>query len=48
MDYFTPALRKEFSAPFTFKKLKFLKSPDDSKKMNDYSGPCVIIAGNGM
>lgn len=48
MDYFTPALRKEFSAPFTFKKLKFLKSPDDSKKMNDYPGPCVIIAGNGM
>lgn len=48
MDYFTPRLRKEFKTPFTFKKLKFLKTQTDSQKLNDYPGPCIIIAGNGM
>ena len=48
MDYFTPKLRAEFKTPFTFKKLKFLKSQSESQKINDYQGPCVIIAGNGM
>lgn len=48
MDYFSPALRKEFKAPFTFKKLKFLKSIEDSQTLNDYRQPCIVIAGNGM
>ncbi len=48
MDFFSQSLRKEFKAPFTFKKLRFLKSIDDSATMNDYRRPCVVIAGNGM
>ncbi len=48
MNYFSPALKKEFSAPFTFKKLKFLKSMEDSMTLNDYKNSCIIIAGNGM
>lgn len=48
MSYFTPRLRAEFKTPFTFKKLKFLKTHAESQTMNDYRGPCVIIAGNGM
>ncbi len=48
MKYFSPELRKEFHAPFTFKKLKFLKSIDDSSMLNDYKKPCIVIAGNGM
>ena len=48
MDYFSSNLRKEFREPFTFKKLKFLKSIDDSQTMNDYRKPCIVIAGNGM
>ncbi len=48
MNYFAPALRKEFKAPFTFRKLKFLKSIDDSQTLNDYRKPCIVIAGNGM
>ncbi|MEW6723213.1 MAG: MBL fold metallo-hydrolase [Candidatus Micrarchaeota archaeon] len=48
MDHFSPALRKEFKAPFTFKKLKFLKTIEDSQTLNDYKKPCIVIAGNGM
>lgn len=48
MRYFSPELRKEFHAPFTFKKLKFLKTIDDSATLNDYKKPCIVIAGNGM
>lgn len=48
MNYFSPALRREFREPFTFKKLKFLKTIDDSQTMNDYRRPAIIIAGNGM
>jgi len=48
MKYFSPELRKEFSTPFTFKKLKFLKTIDDSSMLNDYRKPCIVIAGNGM
>jgi metallo-beta-lactamase family protein len=48
MDYFSPALRKEFKAPFSFGKLKFLKTSEDSMSMNDYEKPCIIIAGSGM
>ncbi|MBI5223906.1 MBL fold metallo-hydrolase [Candidatus Micrarchaeota archaeon] len=48
MDYFTPNLRREFKTPFTFKKLKFLDTPEQSKKMNEYERQCIIIAGNGM
>jgi metallo-beta-lactamase family protein len=48
MRYFSPRLREEFSDPFEFKGLNFLRSAQESMTMNDYRAPCVIIAGNGM
>lgn len=48
MKYFSESLRKEFRTPFSFKKLKFLKSIDDSQQLNDYRKPFIVIAGNGM
>lgn len=34
--------------PFAFKGLKFTKSADESKMLNYYKGPCVIISASGM
>jgi len=34
--------------PFYFKGLKFVKTANESKTLNDKSGPGVIIAGSGM
>lgn len=48
MEYFSPQIKSEFKAPFTFKKLKFLKTIDESTMLNDYRKPCIVIAGNGM
>ncbi len=48
MRYFSDKLKSEFRTPFTFKKLKFLKSIEDSQTINDYGRPCIVIAGNGM
>lgn len=48
MRYFSASLRKEFHEPFAFKKLKFLKTMEDSQTLNDYQKPCIVIAGNGM
>jgi metallo-beta-lactamase family protein len=48
MKYFSSKLKKEFQVPFTFKKLKFLKSVAESQTINDYAKPCIIIAGSGM
>ena len=47
-SYFPPRVKQEFQNPFTFKRLKFLKTQEESQTMNDYPNPCVIIAGNGM
>ncbi|MDO8553763.1 MAG: MBL fold metallo-hydrolase [Candidatus Micrarchaeota archaeon] len=48
MNYFSPSLRKEFTNPFNFNQLKCLKTADESRSMNDYNKPCIIIAGSGM
>src|SRR3989338_9400486 len=48
MNYFSPRLRKEFTNPFTFNQLKCLRTADESRSMNDYNKPCIIIAGSGM
>ncbi len=48
MDYLSPELRKEFSNPFSFTQLKCLRTVDESRSMNDYGLPCIIIAGSGM
>lgn len=34
--------------PFAFKGLKFTKSVEDSKMLNYYNSPCVIISASGM
>jgi metallo-beta-lactamase family protein len=34
--------------PFEFKGLIYTEHVKDSVKLNDYNGPCVIIAGSGM
>ena len=34
--------------PFAFKGLKFTKTVDESKLLNYYKGPCVIISASGM
>ncbi len=34
--------------PFDFPGLKFTKTVDDSKRLNYYDGPCVIISASGM
>jgi metallo-beta-lactamase family protein len=35
-------------SPFAFAALKFLAAAEDSKKLNDAKGPCIIIATSGM
>jgi metallo-beta-lactamase family protein len=34
--------------PFGFNSLFYIKSPDESKKLNDNKNPCVIISASGM
>ena len=34
--------------PFSFKRLKFTKSVEESKLLNFYKGPCIIISASGM
>ena len=50
-QYFNNRIQKILqsdSDPFAFKGLKFTKSVDDSKMLNYYKGPCVIISASGM
>jgi len=50
-QYFNPRVRKVLENdqdPFHFKGLKFTKSVDESKLLNYYKGPCVIISASGM
>ncbi|MCS7263872.1 MAG: MBL fold metallo-hydrolase [Armatimonadetes bacterium] len=34
--------------PFTFPGLKIIETVDESKMLNEFSEPCIIIAGSGM
>ncbi len=50
-QYFNKRIRKimqEDKDPFDFKGLKFIKSVDESKALNDNPQPCVIISASGM
>ncbi len=47
-DEETRALFKGVQNPFEMKQLKQTGSVDDSKKLNYFIGPCVIIAASGM
>jgi metallo-beta-lactamase family protein len=39
---------KEDMHPLIYKNLKILEKPDQSKTLNHYELPCIIIAGSGM
>jgi metallo-beta-lactamase family protein len=47
-DEETLAFMKKDSKPFDFDSLTFVKRVQDSIALNDYEGPCVIIASSGM
>ena len=36
------------SDPFGFNSLHYIKNVDDSKSLNDYNEPCIIISASGM
>ncbi len=50
-QYFNARIQKVLLSdndPFEFKGLKFVKSVDESKMLNYYKNPCVIISASGM
>jgi metallo-beta-lactamase family protein len=50
-QYFNTRIQKVLQSdddPFEFKGLKFIESVDESKMLNYYKGPCVIISASGM
>jgi len=50
-QYFNDRIRKVLESdndPFAFKGLKFIESVEDSKNLNYFKGPCVIISASGM
>jgi metallo-beta-lactamase family protein len=50
-NYFNARIQKILlsdSDPFEFKGLKFVKTVDESKMLNYYKNPCVIISASGM
>lgn len=50
-QYFNKRIQKVLEHdddPFAFKGLKFIKTVDESKMLNYYKGPCVIISASGM
>lgn len=50
-QYFNPRIQKVLLSdhdPFGFRGLKFVNSVDESKMLNYYKWPCVIISASGM
>ena len=50
-QYFNDAIQQVLLAdkdPFDFPGLSFTKTVDDSKRLNYFEGPCVIISASGM
>lgn len=47
-DKETAELIQNKENPFGFGELKYISDAEDSKKLNDYRGPCIIIAASGM
>lgn len=50
-EYFNKRIKKVMQQdedPFDFKGLKFIKTVDESKNLNDLPQPCVIISASGM
>lgn len=50
-QYFNARIQKVMQSdkdPFGFKGLRFVSTVDESKQLNFYKGPCVIISASGM
>ncbi|RJP63823.1 MAG: MBL fold metallo-hydrolase [Ignavibacteriales bacterium] len=47
-DYETSQYLLKNRDPFGFNKLTYIKEVEESKKLNDIEGPCMIIASSGM
>lgn len=48
IEYFDEEATKKYPHPFDFGQLECVESVEDSQKLNTYTDPCIIIAGNGM
>ncbi|MCP2620028.1 MBL fold metallo-hydrolase [Candidatus Aminicenantes bacterium AC-334-K16] len=48
MDRETRQLFAENESPFRFPGLRFVRTVDESKAINEVKGPCIIMAGSGM
>lgn len=48
LDEAARALFREGRSPFDFPELKFIRTPDESKALNQRREPAIIIAGSGM
>ncbi|MDX2129066.1 MAG: MBL fold metallo-hydrolase [Chloroherpetonaceae bacterium] len=35
-------------SPFKLDQVRYCRTADESKRLNDYQGPCIIMAGSGM
>ena len=42
------AFAKRQGAPFGFARLRYVATPQESRALNDLTGPCIIIAASGM
>lgn len=50
-DCFNEEMRKfmsETKDPFGFDNLQYIRTIDDSKRLNEYNRPCIIISASGM
>jgi metallo-beta-lactamase family protein len=42
------AFENDHGAPFGFSRLRYVGSADESRALNDRTGPCIIISASGM
>ncbi|MBW2982136.1 MBL fold metallo-hydrolase [Candidatus Woesearchaeota archaeon] len=47
-EFFDEEALTRYKNPFRFSNLEYTPTARDSKKLNNYNKPCVIIAGSGM
>lgn len=47
-EFFDQEALYKYKDPFSFPQLEYTPTADDSKKLNSYAKPCIIIAGSGM
>lgn len=51
-ELFDDATKRQFTAgsgaPFGFERLRYIRTPDESRALNDFEDPCIIVAASGM